>query len=401
MPETQVSSNENEDSFWNIIIVVIIVVIIWFIFFKKREGFFSNMLPKLSTVPNDSTQESTNKSLKIIQKINKTDAMFNDLKPMLNQTNDLNQNDYTNYQDLTNMPLSQYGMAPMNNNSFENVKEERKLNNQKDSMYPNLSSTKSFTDENMDLQNINSMPISQDTPDVRSLKAMNNFGFIDGEKVACNMLGVNSKDMDNYKKKFYSMYAHQIECPAKCGLKANGMSKGCGMGSKCGLGANCSNVNTDTSIPDTFALNYLALDNANKKSCVTCNFKPTSNPLNREWMEKQNPSYDGLPEDVKMADEARLKKMNLTGANVSNYVNWENNVYQDSIGESAPDRINEIRTCQDAYGTCSLKDYGSSIANAYDKLTANPSYTGRNNCNPYQLTGILEDAASTDMYANV
>ena len=118
-------------------------------------------------------------------------------------------------------------------------------------------------------------------------------------------------------------------------------------------------------------------------------------------MERDYPSYDGLPEDVKMADEARLKKMNQIDANVSNYVNFENNVYQNSIGESAPDKINEIRTCQDAYGTCSLKDYGSSIANAYDKLTANPAYTSRNSCNPYQLTGILEDSAPTDMYASV
>jgi hypothetical protein len=197
------------------------------------------------------------------------------------------------------------------------------------------------------------------------------------------------------------MYAHQIECPAKCGMKANGMSKGCGMGSTCGMGKDCQNVNNSTSIPDTFALSYLALDNANKKPCVTCNYKPTGNQLNREWMEKLSPSYDGLPEDVKIADEARLSKSNLINANTSNYANFKDNVYQDSIGESAPDKINEIRTCQDAYGTCKLSDYGSTIANAYDKLTANPSYTSRNSCNPYQLTGVLEDAASTDMYANV
>jgi hypothetical protein len=216
------------------------------------------------------------------------------------------------------------------------------------------------------------------------------------------MLGVNTANMNEYKKKFYSMYAHQIECPSKCKLQSNGMSKGCGMGSKCGLSGDCSNINTDTSIPDTFALNFLALSNANKKPCVTCNFKQNqTNPLNREWMEKAYPSYDGLPEDVKLADEARLKKMNQIDANVSNYVNFENNVYQNSIGDSAPDKINEIRSCQDANGTCSLKDYGSSIANVYDKLMANPSYTSRNSCNPYQLTGILEDSAPTDMYASI
>jgi len=93
--------------------------------------------------------------------------------------------------------------------------------------------------------------------------------------------------------------------------------------------------------------------------------------------------------------------MNVIDANVSNYTNFKNNVYQDSVGESVPDRINEIRACQGANGTCALKDYGSTIANAYDKLTVNPAYTSRNNCNPYQLTGLLEDSASTDMYATV
>ena len=112
-----------------------------------------------------------------------------------------------------------------------------------------------------------------------------------------------------------------------------------------------------------------------------------------------NSSYNSLSNDVKTADEARLKKMNQIDANVSNYVNFENNVYQDSIGDNAADKIAEIRSCTN--GTCGLKSYGSSIANAYDKLTGNTSYTSRKNCNPYELTGILEDSANTDMYANI
>ena len=438
MVEIQVSSNENENenTFWNIIIVIIIIGIIWFVYIKNKEGFLSNSIPK------DLKKKSLDLSNKIIQKINKTDSMFNTLKPMLNQTN--------NYEQIINTPISQYAMAPMNNqisqyamapmnnqisqyamDSMNNQISQyamdpmnnqisqyamdpmnNQITHESDSVYdsntyPDLSLTRPFSDTNLDLQDISQMSISQDTPDVRSLKAMNNVAFNDDKKISCNLLGVDSENMDNYKKKFYSMYAHQIECPAKCGLKANGTSKGCAMGSKCGFcsgsgcGCGCGNVNSDTSIPDTFALNYLALDNANKKSCVTCNFKPNGNSLNREWMEKDNLSYNELSEDVKVADEARLRKMRKSDANVSNYVNWENNVYQNSIGESAPDRINEIRTCQDANGTCSLKNYGSSIATAYDKLTANPAYTSRNDCNPYQLTGILEDSASSDMYATV
>ena len=402
MTENTVS---NENTFWNYLIVVIIIII-GCVFLKNKEGFsgiFSsqNPLPKLSKVPKESDLEKKDKAMKIIQRINQVDkaiAINDNFKPDLNQSVD--------YQQLISNPITQYGMAPLNNLSNPDIQvnlsnQVLQTQNTNDSTYPNLSKTKPFSSQDQRVEYGGSKSNTNKTAD-GSTRLMNQVGLIDGEPVSCNMLGVNTANMDEYKRKFYYMYAHQIECPSKCKLKADGMNKGCGMGSKCGLGADCSNVNSDTSIPDTFALNYLALDNANKKPCVTCNFKPTKNPLNREWMERDYPSYDGLPEDIRMADETRFKKMNQINANVSNYVNFENNVYQDSNGgESAPDRINEIRTCQDAYGTCSLKDYGTSIANAYDKLTANPAYTSRNSCNPYQLTGVLEDAAPTDMYASI
>jgi len=389
--------NENENTFWNYFMIVVLIIIIWHVFFNNKENFggiFSlNPMPNLSKIPKELNSEDKSK---IIQKINRIDKAMIDY-------NYLNSNDqYQDYAKVVNQPINQYAMTSLTNTNQEQNQQmykNLKQNLLQDDMYPNLSSTKSFTPREQEVQNISEMPISELTPNTRSLKLMNQVGFIDGEKVACNLLGVDSENMDAYKKKFYSMYAHQIQCPAKCNMDSTGMSKGCGMGSKCGLQKDCSNINTETSIPDTFALSYLALDNANKKPCVTCNFKPIKNPLNREWME--NFSYDKLPKNVKIADEERLKKMNITDANVSNYVNFENNVYQDSIGVSAADKINEIRTCQDANGTCSLKDYGTSIANAYDKLTANPAYTSRNSCDPYQLTGILEDAASTDMYANI
>ncbi len=373
-------SKSNENTFWNWFLVLVAIVIVWYVFFRNKENFTSNSSKFKS--------ESEDRKIKIIQKINDVSKAMGDSQ-------------YTDYAQVPDSQYSQYAMAPLDNNNNTNNSGTTGEKVSQDVLYPNLGSQKQFSsaDASVSMGKLTGGNTNK-TAD-GSTKWMNQIGFIDGEKVACNMLGVNSAAMDDYKKKFYSMYAHQIECPAKCGMKANGMSKGCGMGSTCGLGKDCQNVNTPTSIPDTFALNYLALDNANKKPCVTCNYKPTGNQLNREWMEKVSPSYDGLPEDVRIADEARLKKSNLIDANASNYANFKDNVYQDSIGESAPDKINEIRTCQDAYGTCKLSDYGSTIANAYDKLTANPSYTSRNSCNPYQLTGVLEDAASTDMYANV
>ena len=330
-------TKSNENTFWNWVLILIVIIVVWYIFFRNTENFISK-------------SEVENRKMKIIQKINDVSKAMGDTQ-------------YPNYASVPNTQSSQYAM-----NSLDT--DITKTNN---------------TNKTAD----------------GSTELMNQVGLLNGEKVSCNMLGVNSSTMDDYKKKFYGMYAHQIECPSKCGLKADGMSKNCGMGTKCGIGKDCQNVNTPTSIPDTFAINYLALDNANKKPCVTCNYKPTPNQLNREWMEKVSPSYDGLPEDIKIADEARLRKSNLIDANASNYANFKNNVYQDSIGESAPDRINEIRTCQDANGTCKLSDYGSSISKAYDKLMANPAYTSRNNCDSYQLSGILEDSATTDMYASV
>jgi len=370
-------SKSNENTFWNWFLILIAIVIVWYVFLRNKENFVSN-----KTKFRAKTEED--RQMKIIQKISDVSNAMGDSQ-------------------VQDTPLSQYVMTPLNsrtdNASYESGMTGHTMD--KDKLYPNLNQTKPQASVDMSIQSRPDKLNNANKTADGSTKWMNQIGFLDGEKVACNMLGVNSASMDEYKKKFYSIYAHQIECPAKCGMKADGMSKGCGMGSKCGIGADCANINTSTSIPDTFALNYLALDNANSKPCVTCNYKPSGNQLNREWMEKISTSYDGLPEDVRIADEARLKKSNLIDANASNYANFKNNVYQDSVGESAPDRINEIRTCQDAYGTCKLSDYGTSIATAYDKLTANPAYTSRNKCNPYQLTGILEDPASTDMYANL
>ena len=407
-PKLNVSTKDTSD-YWEIIytiiIIIIAIVILIFIFAIPIEGFMGtnpNPLPKLSNIPKELPKENKDRAIKIIQKINKIDKKISENESINSQYSDIDNKEYLEKlnTDIIDQKENFSNLSFNKNDQKENFSNLSFNKNDQKEDFSHLS-----TDMNKTL-NFNQMSNVNKTSD-GSTNLMNKIGYVDAKPVSCNMLGVNSANMDEYKKKFYSMYSHQIECPKNCNLKADGMSKGCGMGSKCGIGSkcgtnqDCSNVNTDTSIPDVFALNYLALNNANKKSCVTCNFKPTKNPLNREWMEREYPSYDGLPEDVKMADNARLKKMNQIDANVSNYVNFENNVYQDSIGVSGADKINEIRTCQDAYGTCALKDYGISIANAYDKLTANPAYTSRNSCDPYQLTGILEDAAPTDMYESV
>jgi hypothetical protein len=274
------------------------------------------------------------------------------------------------------------------------------INQYKDNSYPLLGSSKSQEDGNASIVGSSDLPVELQTPDVRAIDAMNKAGVSDASVPSCNMLGVNSAEMDDYKKNFYSVYSHQIECPKKCGMNELGQ---CGMGSACGVGKDCGNVRTATGIPDVFALNYLALDNNNKKSCVTCNYKPRDNELNRQWMADTNvfsdQSYYNLPEETKKQDIERFENMRKTDANVSNFVNFENNVYQNSIGLTQVDKIAEIRTSENP--TCELKAYGNSISDAYDKLVATPTYTLKDSCVPYTISGQLEDSMISSNYANV
>lgn len=266
------------------------------------------------------------------------------------------------------------------------------------------------------------------TPDERSLVAMNAISQADSKGMSCNMLGINPKKLSKYKKKFYSMYKHQIECPKNCGLGPVG-TRDCyfdrlGM-KKCGIDEDdqaCGGIFTSKyNNPDVFALGYLALDNNNSRPCATCTFKPSDNNLNRadiaedvtvfdntplkegfnmiEGFNKVE-SYDNLPESTRQEDEKRMFQKKYTNANVSNFVDFENNVYQNSIGETSVDKLAEIRSGSCASGTCGLQSYGKSIANVFDKLLDTPAYTNRASCDPNAITGILEDASSASGFAN-
>ena len=111
-------------------------------------------------------------------------------------------------------------------------------------------------------------------------------------------------------------------------------------------------------------------------------------------------NYDDLPASTQEADAKRLFQQNVSNANVSNYVDFENNVMLNSTGgETQVDKLAEIRTC--VSGTCGLSSYGKSIANVYDKLLDTPAYTNRASCDPNAITGVLEDASMSSGYANI
>jgi hypothetical protein len=109
--------------------------------------------------------------------------------------------------------------------------------------------------------------------------------------------------------------------------------------------------------------------------------------------------YNELPESTKNEDKERKFHKKVTDANISNFVDFENNVYQNSIGETPVDKMAAVRTCET--GTCGLRDYGVSIANVYDNLLSTPFSTDPKSCDPSLISGILDDASNTDMYASV
>lgn len=209
----------------------------------------------------------------------------------------------------------------------------------------------------------------------KSLFLMNKAGEENNKNYSCNLLGLDSDDMNDFKKNYYGMYAHQIECPKNCHMNKLGMKK-CDLESDKG----CNGVfTTDYNNPDVYALNYMALLNNNDRSCVTCTEKPISQS-----------SID---------DKKRVEQIKLTNANLSNTVNFENNVYLNSMGGETPvDKMAEIRSC--VTGTCGLKDYGNSIKNVYDNLLNTPVYNDRKACDPYTLTGINENQLLGDNYAS-
>ena len=255
------------------------------------------------------------------------------------------------------------------------------------------------TDRYQDLQNIHTEPTTTLTADDRTVRLMNKIGkdnYEEQKNISCNMLGLNNEQIDNYRNDYLSLYAHQIDCPKKCNMNELGMKK-------CNLepNSNCNGVFTsDYNNPDTNALNYNKLLKVNSKDCSTCTKAPIPTPLNRQFtLNSTKEMYNELPESTKTEDKERRFNKKVTDANISNYVDFENNVYQNSIGETPVDKMAAIRTCET--GTCGLRDYGVSIANVYDNLISTPFSTAPKSCDPSSITGILDDASYTDMYAPV
>ena len=178
-------------------------------------------------------------------------------------------------------------------------------------------------------------------------------------KTNCNI--INSDIIKDYKKKYFGMYAHQMGCSG---------SEGC-------------NQSTDAN-----SMNFYTLEMNKNKSCSTC-------VMNQPILDR--PKYDKLSKDIQAMDNDVLNQQQITQANISNFVNFENNVYQNSIGETQVDKMAEIRT---NVGTCGLSEYGTTIAQVYDNLLSTVSGEKLNNSNPdpSTITGILDDSSYSNNF---
>ena len=240
--------------------------------------------------------------------------------------------------------------------NFENLDDDNEIEN-----FENLDDNQIESFVNMNSANYEL--VHDDTPSPFNINNMTL--MVDQEtetKTNCNI--VNSDLIKDYKKKYFGMYAHQMGCSG---------SEGC-------------NQSTDAN-----SMNFYTLEMNKNKSCATC---VNSQPI------LDRPEYNKLSKDVQAMDNNLHNQQQITQANVSNFVNFENNVYQNSIGETSVDKMAEIRT---SVGTCGLNDYGTTIAQVYDNLLATVAgeelYDG--NKDPNMLGGILEDASFTNNYQSL
>lgn len=246
------------------------------------------------------------------------------------------------------------------NKSNEIINNLKKYNNnlKKSIKYGNLlldnDHTKQFEQQTYEL-------ITNQSDSNLSIHSENNYDIED--KITQNLKNENhTKNMDEFTKNNYALYAHQITCPNKCNLKEDG---------------SCNHL-------DTTLMNNIAFKNNANKDCVMCT------------RGQHNLDNIHLSDSIASEDIQRIEKKKVTFNNMDKFTNFQNEVYQNSIGETPVDKMAEIRTCNT--GTCGLKSFGKSINDVYNNLTNTISYNDRYNNNTSRPIGILENHSNTNFY---
>jgi len=236
------------------------------------------------------------------------------------------------------------------------------------------------------MSNLPNMPKMLNMPkinnNVNKLSSPENLsGFVNGDQ-ACNMDEQQKELVDDYKKKYFKMYRHQIECPKECQLHKLNLQK-------CNLSENndCQGIFTnDYNNPDVFTLSNLALDRNNRRECVTC----TAND-DRQTMDMIIPDSNVNEEDEVKINERRLNNRNK-------FADFNDYIDRNGVMETSVDKIAELRTSNT--GTCGLNSYGRKVSDVYDNLLSTTYSEAKNQCVNGPVEGI-NDSNSDDTYASV
>jgi hypothetical protein len=209
--------------------------------------------------------------------------------------------------------------------------------------------------------------------------AENISGFLNGDE-ACNMNEQQKELVDNYKKKYFKMYRHQLECPKDCQLSNL---------RRCNLAENndCQGIFTNEyNNPDVFTLSNLVLDRNNRRECVAC----TAND------DRQTKDMINQNSNVNEEEEVKINERRLNNRN--KFADFNDYIDRNGVMETSVDKIAELRTC--TTGTCGLNSYGKKVSDVYNNLLSTTYTQDKNQCVQGPVEGI-NDSNSNDTYASV
>ena len=211
-------------------------------------------------------------------------------------------------------------------------------------------------------------------------------GFLNGDQ-ACNMDQQQKELVDDYKKKYFKMYRHQIECPKECQLHKLNLNR-------CNLSDNngCEGIFTkDYNNPDVFTLSNLTLDRNNKRECVTC----TAND-DRQTRDMMVPNSNVPNSNVNEEDDVKINQRRLNNRN--KFADFNDYIDRNGVLETSVDKIAELRTSTN--GTCGLNSFGQKVSDVYNNLLSTTYTEDKNKCVQGPVEGI-NDSNSNDTYASV
>jgi len=359
------SDIRNDSNYLDQVLLIIFVILIIFVVF-----YFFN----------------SNKCIdeKFKDKINYSNMNTNELLQQLEKDNTF-ENDCNNYEEIKrNHQIShqQEHKEKEHEPDSEIAKFLRRINNKYNHVKTEdtRESFNSLNDDNVNQEMDMNMYVNMNMDKVNRLSEPENIsGFLNGD-MACNMDQQQKELVNSYKKKYFKMYRHQIECPKNCQLSNL---------SRCNLADNndCEGILTkDYNNPDVLTLAHLALKNNNKRECVTCT----------SMDDRQTSNMNIINSNVNEEDEVKINERRLNNRN--KFADFNDYIDRNGVLETSVDKIAELRTS--TTGTCGLSSFGKKVSDVYDNLLSTTYTEEKNQCVQGPVEGI-NDSNSNDSYARV